>query len=146
MAQLELQLQKPYELNSLDEAMLHHMGEERIEGTHEACMAINCQWKTTTLTSPPLVLSITLKRWDGDLEKIHRHISFPVEWPLTQQHKYYLRGVVEHRGNSSGGHYVSYVRCFSNYWYFCDDFFTPQLCSLEDALNAQAYMLIYERA
>ena len=33
---------------------------------------------------------------------------------------------MEHRGNSGGGHYVSYVRCFSNYWYFCDDFFTPQ--------------------
>jgi len=145
MAELELQLQKPYELNSLDEAMLYHLGAEHIEGMHQACMEINCLWKTTTLSSPPRVLSITLKRWDDDCEKIHRHISFPAVWPLTHQHTYFLRGVVEHRGHAGDGHYISYVRCLSNDWYFCNDFVIPQRCSLEDALNAQAYMLIYER-
>ena len=146
LAALELQLQKPYELNSLDEAMLYHLGEEHIEGTHEACMAMNCLWKTTTLSSPPFVLSITLKRWDNNWEKIQRHISFPAVWPLTHEHIYTLRGVVEHRGDAGVGHYVSYIRCLADDWHFCNDFVPPWRCSLEDVLQAQAYMLIYERA
>ena len=151
LAELELLVQKQYELSSLDEAMLHHLGEGHVEGVHESCMAVDARWKETTLSTPPRLLSITLKRWERISElkvfsKVGRHISFPVVWPLTYQHTYYLRGVVEHTGEDNAGHYVSYVRCLSNDWYFCDDFVSPRRCSEEDVMRAQAYLLIDERA
>ena len=59
---------------------------------------------------------------------------------------YSLRGVVVHRGNAGGGHYVSYMRARDNQWYYCNDApHIPSRVHVEQVLGAEASMLFYEQ-
>ena len=55
---------------------------------------------------------------------------------------YELYGVVCHRGNLSGGHYVSFVRTGGR-WYRCDDAWIVEVTEAE-VLASQAYLLYYQ--
>lgn len=54
---------------------------------------------------------------------------------------YRIRGVVEHRGGVSGGHYVAY-RHWRDHWYMVND---DQVEQVEFSNDICPYILIYER-
>ena len=104
-------------------------------------------------TSWPPVLLLGLKRWRFSMrdgrplrEKVPTKIDFSTNFtPVPGAPEYQLRGVIEHHGpRPGGGHYTSYVRHHDNLWSFCDDSRPPQPRSVENVLEAQAYVLVYE--
>jgi ubiquitin C-terminal hydrolase len=112
--------------------------------------------KRLLLLRPPQVLMCHLKRLQAR-GKLNAHVAFtevldmaPFCWqdpeaeaPLAALYRLYA--VVEHRGGSSGGHYVAYVRAAGpGGWVLTSDDSVRQ-CTLAETLKAQAYMLWYER-
>ena len=114
------------------------------------CGRHRCRAKETVLVRKPQVLVLHLKRWAfnralGRPVKIPTHVSFETLLPLDAVHTYDLRSVIVHTGHVGGCHYTAFVRARDNLWYHCDDEAAPRMCSTEEALRAQAYMLVYER-
>ena len=60
------------------------------------------------------------------------------------QEVYLLYGVVVHYGSGKGGHYVSYVKVNSK-WYYCDDS-RVTLADPEAEIDTNAYILFYHKA
>lgn len=58
-----------------------------------------------------------------------------------QESMYQLFGVVSHRGDMQGGHYVAYIKC-EGFWYQCDDAYVT-LVTEADVTKCEAYMLYY---
>lgn len=57
--------------------------------------------------------------------------------------EYRLYAISTHSGSLYGGHYTAHVK-HGNSWYYVSDSYAKQE-SLENALNAEAYVLFYER-
>lgn len=62
----------------------------------------------------------------------------------TLNNKFFLFAVVEHRGNSKGGHYTAYVRFQKKDWYLCDDHSITKT-TFEEVSKAPAYLLFYHK-
>eukprot|EP00118_Oscarella_pearsei_P016360 m.155269 g.155269 ORF g.155269 m.155269 type:complete len:631 (+) comp38662_c0_seq1:10-1902(+) len=113
----------------------------------------------------PDVLRFHLKRfrWFGSSrEKINVHVAFPVDLNVGKyctestltggdsssaaSLEYHLTGVIIHHGRGfQSGHYTSF--CWNpeaESWVHCNDT-RMSLCSVEDVLKAQAYVLFYTR-
>ena len=114
--------------------------------------------KSVRFAALPPVLVLTLKRFRQDVRgrtrKLGGHVSFEEELDVSAlcdaslQHtcKYQLRGVVEHSGGLSGGHYVAYVRRAGDIaWHYISDRHVRPATSKE-VFGAEAYLLFYERA
>ena len=56
---------------------------------------------------------------------------------------YRLLGVVNHSGGLGGGHYTSYIRKNEQWYYISDSYY--KVSSLKSALNADAYLVFYEK-
>uniref|UniRef100_A0A1J3IQ99 Ubiquitin carboxyl-terminal hydrolase n=1 Tax=Noccaea caerulescens TaxID=107243 RepID=A0A1J3IQ99_NOCCA len=122
--------------------------------------------KRVLVNKAPPVLTIHLKRFSQDLRgrlsKLNGHVAFKEVIDLRQYMDsrcsredppiYRLAGLVEHSGTMRGGHYVAYIRGgqrvketdSSSVWYNVSDSHVRQV-SLEKVLNAEAYILFYER-
>ncbi|VVA90004.1 unnamed protein product [Arabis nemorensis] len=112
----------------------------------------------TLINKTPEVLVIHLKRFlkdvSGRVRKLDAHVDFKEDINLTQwmdkkskedMVTYRLTTLVEHFGNMTNGHYVSYVRGGGQgVWYSINDTFVHQV-RLDDVLSSQAYILFYER-
>ncbi|XP_023245646.1 ubiquitin carboxyl-terminal hydrolase 30 [Copidosoma floridanum] len=62
------------------------------------------------------------------------------------RHKYYLYAVIEHQGHADAGHFICYRRGNRpGQWLYTSDTIV-QKASLEDVLNANPYLLFYEKA
>ena len=103
--------------------------------------------------SPVLVLTLKRFRQDvrGRTRKLSGHVSFEEELDVgalcdgSLQHSYQLRGVVEHSGGLSGGHYVAYVRrAGDQQWYYISDRHVRPVTAAT-VFDAEAYLLFYER-
>jgi len=109
----------------------------------------------------PEILRFHIKRfrWGGrnHREKIAVNVTFPSELDITnhcidashqvsdaEEYLYDLRAVVIHHGRGfASGHYTSY--CWNErgkFWVHCNDS-TLELCSIEDVMTSQAYILFY---
>jgi ubiquitin C-terminal hydrolase len=106
----------------------------------------------------PPVLVLSLKRFRQDVRgrtrKLSGHVSFEEELDVSAlcdaslQHPctYQLRGVVEHSGGLSSGHYVAYVRrAGDSAWHYISDRHVRPATQAQ-VLGAEAYLLFYERA
>ncbi|GBM38657.1 Ubiquitin carboxyl-terminal hydrolase 22 [Araneus ventricosus] len=56
--------------------------------------------------------------------------------------RYYLFGVIFHKGDFKGGHYSVYVKQRENKWFECDDMYVYKR-SLEDVLKCEPFLLFY---
>ena len=128
------------------------MGQEDLDADArcEHCQRSGCLFKETVLMRMPDVLVLRLKRWTYNAathtwDKIPTKVCYETLLPLSVDAIYDLRSVIVHHGAAGGGHYTSFVRAQDNRWYHCNDELTPEPCSTERALAAQAYMLLYER-
>lgn len=61
----------------------------------------------------------------------------------TNKGLYRLLGVVHHSGGLGGGHYTSYIRKNEKWYYISDSYYKES--SLKSALNADAYLVFYEK-
>lgn len=112
--------------------------------------------KTITIWRLPAVLIIQLKRFyfEGVFRsKLQNHVNFPVDGLLMedassgrpQDFKYDLYGVVNHYGDLSGGHYISFGKHpFSGKWITYDDSVVNEMPQSKVCSSA-AYMLFYSR-
>lgn len=130
--------------------------------------------KRTSINQAPRILIFTIKRFDIFGRKIQAKIRYPVTFdakahmdqavdgkvPLQSlpDQIYDLYGVVVHQGGStSSGHYYSYCRTdmalspnsgdgkpAPGKWFECNDSYISPI-SEHQALNAQAYLLFYQK-
>jgi len=115
--------------------------------------------KRLHLVSLPPILCFHVKRFKtgeaGIAQKSDQAVAFPISDldlskfldsrnPLKKEKcTYDLCAVIEHTGSIDSGHYFCFV-LHHGCWYKCDDHFVYRV-SLEDVINAQAYMLFYQR-
>ena len=66
---------------------------------------------------------------------------------MSEQHpaRYNLYAVVNHVGNTGGGHYFAFVRCKGEQWFRFDDAKVSPLSSSDQVVTPHAYMLFYAR-
>jgi hypothetical protein len=93
-----------------------------------------------------------IKRFDYDTSRGIRHkIEFPFSYSSeisVLNKKFYLRGVIIHRGKAESGHYISYVhsRKEKNIWYcFNDQQVTTTTEQIALAYVKIAYLLVYDQ-
>ncbi|KAF8771980.1 ubiquitin carboxyl-terminal hydrolase 22-like [Argiope bruennichi] len=55
-----------------------------------------------------------------------------------------LFGVVSHKGDQAGGHYIAYIRQYRDRWYLCDDDVIMR-SSLKEVLDSEGYLLFYHK-
>ena len=111
---------------------------------------------------PPEVLVLCVKKFAkskyslfGRWTKSSVNVTYPeildlsrhmVNINLTDSFKrgiYRLLGVVNHSGGLGGGHYTSYIRKNEQWYYISDSYYKES--SLKSALNADAYLVFYEK-
>ena len=112
--------------------------------------------KTMSIWRMPLALVITLKRFTNDGKKIHTALAplpaivdftpyFSKESPeILGETRYTLRGMVDHHGPPSFGHYTAQCRHLGNdKWYTYDDENTRDMSGAD--FGRSNYMLFLER-
>ena len=62
-----------------------------------------------------------------------------------QTNHYRLCGLLVNHGEAGGGHYTAYVRGPGGSWLHCDDECPPLRVPLQEVLNAEAFVLMYQR-
>ena len=126
--------------------------------------------KRTSINQAPRILIFTIKRFDPFGRKIQAKIKYPLTFnakahmdeavdgkgEMVPDQVYDLYGVVVHQGGStSSGHYYSYCKTEmaldptshkpgAGKWHECNDEYISQI-SEQQALNAQAYLLFYQK-
>ena len=99
----------------------------------------------------PPILTIHIKRFEGNGAKINTKISFKLELDLEKfinnnnnNLKYELFATVVHQGSSiRGGHYFAVVKR-KDEWFICDDDSVSK-CNEKNALNSDCYLLFYRQ-
>lgn len=112
--------------------------------------------KTMSIWRMPLVLVITLKRFTNDGKKIHTGLAplsafvdfapyFSKESPeIVGETRYTLRGMVDHHGPPSFGHYTAQCRHLGNdIWHTYDDESVQEMPAAH--FGSANYMLFLER-
>ena len=147
------------DLHSIDSLLMAQLGEENLGSKNSSdmcaggCGQANQRTKSTRITRSGEVLVIQLLRFKYNrakkcAEKLRTQINIDVLLPRfgPDMLPYKLRAVVEHRGLTLNcGHYIAYVRANDDRWYLCNDDAKPLQCDERKVLQAQAYMLFYER-
>ena len=114
------------------------------------CAAHHPAEKTLSIHSPPKVLVLQLKRFQG-LQKIRNYVRFHSQLSLKyiragnekRQH-YRLSAVVVHIGQNLGnGHYLSFVNAGEK-WFQCNDHVIQEVC-WETIRLQEVYLLFYVR-
>ncbi|XP_026421587.1 ubiquitin carboxyl-terminal hydrolase 2-like [Papaver somniferum] len=120
--------------------------------------------KSIRVICAPLILTISLKRFNAENKKINDHIIFEETFDLraymddryvgSDKLEYHLIGVVVHEGSVNTGHCFAYVRGDKSggskednedfTWYCLNDLVVREV-SLGEVLQSQAYMLFYEK-
>lgn len=125
----------------------------------ERCSRLVRSKKSLKFKELPQVLVLQMKRFRHESyfsSKIGTHVIFPTDClDLTpylhdaasestrQETRYYLTGLISHRGTFGGGHYVAYCRhSTTGQWLELDDSIVS-LVNEEDVAKVQAYILFY---
>ncbi|XVF52351.1 hypothetical protein PTKIN_Ptkin05aG0011800 [Pterospermum kingtungense] len=151
------------DVDSLPSALESFTKVEKIEDPEATFRCENCKEevsieKQLMLDHAPSVATFHLKRFKTkgtDVEKIVKHVAFPLELDLqpytivnestTEELKYQLYAVVKHSGfRPTCGHYVCYIRSSPNTWHILSD---SRVITVEeeDVLSQEAYILFYAR-
>ena len=76
-------------------------------------------------------------------KKNNIQVKFPLSFTLQDKSKYTLYGMIEHKGWTSGGHYVAFVKRKGGWFKYNDE--SVVRISSEMLQQRQAYILFYER-
>tara|TARA_A100001015_G_scaffold239982_1_gene273519 strand:+ start:1463 stop:2434 length:972 start_codon:yes stop_codon:yes gene_type:complete len=106
--------------------------------------------KKDSLWKLPKILIISLKRFTNSMEKINKHIDFPIENLdldkycidiRSKKNKYSLYGIINHYGPYGGGHYTAYCKNNGGWYEFNDS----TVSEAEEIVTKNAYVLFYKR-
>ena len=109
--------------------------------------------KKMSIWMAPEILTIHLKRFNRKRHKIENMVTYPLENLSLNDYSigygksdelYSLYAVVNHSGDTSGGHYYAYVKTFDNKWYCANDLLSTEI-DVSKVVNRNAYMLFYRR-
>lgn len=135
------------------------LNEERIDGanmpfcnrckTHQACR------KQMSVHRLPRILTLHLKRFTEDQEKLDTMVTFPLQSldisayctsaVASGSATYKLYGVVNHKGSMTYGHYTAFCHHpFSNEWFEFNDHHVLHLECDDCIITDKAYILFYE--
>ena len=155
---ISLTLPLPNETTSVDELLKSRFGNLAFaDGDKSAACPAQCNktpaqvQRFETVTQWPPVLILTLMRFkttdNNELAKLNTKMLHAERLFLEDQTIHYrLYGVVVHHGSALRvGHYTAYVREAGDSWLHCDDEQTPRVVLLQEVLDAQAYLLLYQR-
>ena len=101
----------------------------------------------------PKILIISLKRFNNNLKKDKRLISFPIDnlnlirysnGYDKHQNIYKLYAVCNHSGNVYGGHYTCIIKDESNKWFEYNDQIITEI-SKEKIVSTKSYCLFYKK-
>jgi ubiquitin carboxyl-terminal hydrolase 8 len=104
----------------------------------------------------PVILTIDLKRFSpvNPMNKNQVLVTFPLEnLDLTkyvvgykkEQYIYDLFGIVNHSGNTFGGHYTSYVKTADDKWFHFNDTNVSEIKNNDELISSRAYCLFYRK-
>jgi ubiquitin carboxyl-terminal hydrolase 36/42 len=99
------------------------MGEKRVSEGCRGCGREGRGVKTSVVLRFPLILMVTLMRFDNQLRKIGDFVEFS-EIVAVQggEHRYQLYAMIVHEGKViNHGHFFAYVRDEGGSWYKADD-------------------------
>jgi ubiquitin C-terminal hydrolase len=97
----------------------------------------------------PLVLVVTLKRFDSRRNKLDKFVDYTTEMELPcmaqgTAARYQLTAVCLHSGGTDGGHYAA--MCTSHgHWFYLDDASVTELTDLNSIIQKDAYLLVYRK-
>ena len=143
-------------LNNLENMCAKELltGDEKWKCTH--CEEYCDTHKRLQIWALPIILTIQLKRYSNNSQKINSFMQIPFEinmiecvHPLSindiKKYTYQLISVINHSSSSiSSGHYTT--NCLiNNQWYCFDDSHVTKL-SVNNVITSEAYLLIYIRS
>jgi uncharacterized UBP type Zn finger protein len=101
-----------------------------------------CHLKINTL---PQILCLTLKRFDSNMNKNTKLVSFSENLKINNE-MYKLQALVYHTGNSiNGGHYYSVIRKNNDTYFEYNDQHISIVKNKLKLLNPNLYMLFYQK-
>jgi ubiquitin carboxyl-terminal hydrolase 36/42 len=116
-----------------------------IPGKCEHCKGTGTLTKASHFTKFPLVLIVTMMRFDNALKKIEDFLEFPTELRVHNQLEYRLYALILHDGRQiSHGHFVACVRDNNGIWYRADDVCVYRIKE-EVVFGLCPYVLFYKR-
>eukprot|EP00058_Branchiostoma_floridae_P010280 XP_002595768.1 hypothetical protein BRAFLDRAFT_117567 [Branchiostoma floridae] len=149
-----------------------HLGSSaKIKCSH--CHSYQESTKQLTMKKLPVVACFHLKRFEHSTKfrrKISTFVSFPVELDLTpfmahrrngldtfsispgemcptpasNENRYSLFAVVNHRGSIDSGHYTCFIRQHRDQWFRCEDDIITK-ATVADVVNSEGYLLFYHK-
>uniref|UniRef100_A0A3B1JIF8 Ubiquitin carboxyl-terminal hydrolase n=1 Tax=Astyanax mexicanus TaxID=7994 RepID=A0A3B1JIF8_ASTMX len=139
----------------LNESLQRFVKPEQLSDGYKCtrCMVTSPASKTLTIHRSSNVLTICLKRFDFNGQKISTLVKYPKHLDMRpfmsesegESQVYKLYAVLVHAGyNRHFGHYYCYVKASDRKWYKMDDK-QVSVADERSVLNQQAYMLFYVR-
>ena len=111
-----------------------------------SCKFNNCMIKSTLINKFPLILMITMLRFNNNLKKLEDFIKYP-EILLIGENKlnYKLYALIVHEGRFiTHGHFIAYIRDQNDIWYKADDVCIYRVKE-EFVMNLSPYVLFYKK-
>jgi ubiquitin carboxyl-terminal hydrolase 36/42 len=116
-----------------------------IPGQCGHCKGTGTLTKASNFTKLPLILIVTMMRFDSSLKKIEEFLQFPPNLIIHEQLEYSLYALIVHNGRLiSHGHFVAYVRDSRGIWYRADDVCVYRVKE-EIVFGLCPYVLFYKR-
>jgi ubiquitin C-terminal hydrolase len=118
----------------------------RLSNQCENCKQTDCVLKRTHIFTFPLILIVTLMRFNNELRKCEDYVKFPNILAVGREAiLYQLYGLIVHEGKViNHGHFTAFVRDQNDVWYRADD-----LCvfkaTTEAVMASRPYLLFYKR-
>lgn len=118
-----------------------------IEGNCEECGFEGTMTKSCKFTKFPLILILTLMRFDNNLRKLEDFFKFPMHIEVDDgKLDYELYAMIVHEGRHiSHGHYIAFVKDQNNNWYKADDVLIYRVKD-EIVMETCPYVLFYKRS
>ena len=104
--------------------------------------------------SLPDILSITLKRFNNNMNKERKNVDFPLEnLDLSKyvigynrySYIYDLYAICNHGGSILGGHYTACIKNANGKWYLFNDTQIKEIPQIEILKNEKAYCFFYRK-
>jgi len=153
-----------YNLTDINELLTKYFSPSEVDYTCSKCAnevnkGTNKAIKKQSIFLLPNKLCIQLKRFKKiemrggiHIQKISNQINFPLkdlkleQFYNSESFLYDLYGIVNHSGNSNGGHYISYTKnLITGDFYEFNDSNVRQIKNIESIINPGAYLLFYEK-
>lgn len=135
--------------NSLQRAVELHLSVAKVHRVMcDSCQERRSKMKRSEIERAPESLYVQLQRFTRNGDKIRKHVAIPNSLTLSSQQnscvQYKLVAVIIHHGKTiNSGHYSTMALAENEKFYHLDDR-SVQEVNLQDVLNSNPYLCVYE--